>query len=398
MGLAGVGRPLSLFKGLPQKGYDCDVLTVKPVTYWAYEPELLDGLDLQRVFRSGSHDPQRLMYLLGIRKIKQSVAGTTRKATNRFFPDSKTGWVRAAVRLGRTLVENYRYDAILSTSPPISSHLVARTLAREFSVPWVADFRDFWTSHRIEDTYDKPRLVRKGKRLLEEIVNEATAITGVTGAVIDYLGSGTVISNGYDERAEDWRQSPDKKRFVIGLPGNVDSAESIRPLLALLSQLRDDAQAVFDHTVILQLGAVDSEWFLSLLKEYDLENHCEILGYQPRKRCIETLARASMFYIGLSGRLDPQTVPSRIFELLASGRPLLAHAPADSAPARLVELAGAGLRFDDSSCAEALDYLRLHITDFAAGRQQISALPEFARQYSAEAMVEKFVSVLDELR
>ena len=42
LGLAGVGRPLNLFKRLPRFGWDCHVLTVKPVTYWAYEPDLLD--------------------------------------------------------------------------------------------------------------------------------------------------------------------------------------------------------------------------------------------------------------------------------------------------------------------------------------------------------------------
>ena len=45
LGGAGISRPLSLFKHLPEHGIDCDVLTVEPVTYRIYEPELLDGLD-----------------------------------------------------------------------------------------------------------------------------------------------------------------------------------------------------------------------------------------------------------------------------------------------------------------------------------------------------------------
>ncbi len=104
-----------------------------------------------------------------------------------------------------------------------------------------------------------------------------------------------------------------------------------------------------------------------------------------------------MFYLGLSSQLDPQTVPSRIFELLASGRPILAHAPANSAPGSLIESNSAGLCFDDDNREKALDYLRLHIADYIAGHRSVKALPEFARQYSADVMIEKFVSVLDGL-
>ena len=67
------------------------VLTVKPVTYWAYEPELLDGLDTSRVYRSGSRDPQRIMHLLGVRRIKASAIQGSAKITDKFFPDSKVG-------------------------------------------------------------------------------------------------------------------------------------------------------------------------------------------------------------------------------------------------------------------------------------------------------------------
>ena len=53
LGLGGVGRPLNLFKRLPNHGWECDVLTVKPVLYRAYEPELLDGLDQSRISGRG---------------------------------------------------------------------------------------------------------------------------------------------------------------------------------------------------------------------------------------------------------------------------------------------------------------------------------------------------------
>src|SRR5512140_2538291 len=153
LGLAGVTRPLNLFKYLPQHGYDCDVLTVKPVAYRKYEPELLQGLDASRIHRAGSRDPQRLMYLLGIREVNPKTIERGGSLGESLFPDSKVGWVAPAVRLGKRLYRQNSYRAIISTSPPISSHLVGMKLAEQLGVPWVADFRDFWTLRPIEQSY-----------------------------------------------------------------------------------------------------------------------------------------------------------------------------------------------------------------------------------------------------
>ena len=92
LGGAGVGRTLSLFNELGDFGYDSHVLTVKPVVYRMYEEELLEQLDSSRIFRSGSIDPQRLLYLFGLRKVSSKYADGSRLVSKSFFPVSKVGW------------------------------------------------------------------------------------------------------------------------------------------------------------------------------------------------------------------------------------------------------------------------------------------------------------------
>lgn len=398
MGLAGVGRPLNLFKQLPRLGWACDVLTVKPVTYWAYEPELLEGLNKERIFRSGSSDPQRIMHLLGLRHLKTSARAATSKVAERFFPDSKRGWVRPAVRLGRTLIENYRHDVILSTSPPISSHLVGRQLAKDFSLPWVADFRDFWTSWTVEQTYDKPRLVKKGNRLLETIRTETAAVTGVNDKIIDYLGGGDVIPNGFDsDRMVGWNSPPDPDRYAIGVLGNLHDTRVIDPLAEVLGRVRETAPELFDRAGLIQVGSVDPEWLRAELAEHKLADRCEIHGYQPREKTVVLLSKTSLLYIGMSDELDPVIVPSRTFDLLASGRPILAYAPPDSGLARLIAETGNGFCFYKDTVDAAAEYVRGQLSAHAEGRLEPHALPEYSRPYSAETLAERFASVLEKV-
>ncbi len=72
----------------------------------------------------------------------RSLLGRLRDAV--LMPDTKIGWLPAAVRLGRELIDRYRPALLYSTSPPETNHLVALALHRSSGLPWVADFRDGW--------------------------------------------------------------------------------------------------------------------------------------------------------------------------------------------------------------------------------------------------------------
>ena len=65
-----------------------------------------------------------------------------------------------------------------------------------------------------------------------------------------------------------------------------------------------------------------------------------IVDEQPRRRVPAFLDGSFANVVTLRPRKDTHTVPAKIFEYMASARPLLLSA--DSAPQRIVELAGAG--------------------------------------------------------
>jgi len=398
LGLGGVGRPINLFKGLPRYGWDCDVLTVKPVTYRAYEPELLEGLDTSRIHRAGSHDPQRLLYLLGIRRVKAQTISKGRSVSGRFFPDSKIGWVKAAVRKGKSLCERNRYDVIISTSPPVSSHLIGRKLGAAFGLPWVADFRDFWTIYKVEEAFEDSRKIEMGRELLENIRAEASAITAVNASIARYLQKGETITNGYNaELAELWRQPPTGDRFTIGLLGHLHDTREISPLFDLFERLKNLMPERFEKVRLLQVGQVDETWLRGLLKDRNLDMPADILGRQSRRDTIRLLSGAHLFYMGLSDKEGTGFLPGRTFELVASGRPLVAYTPPDSEVGRLVAAYDHGCCFTEDTLDETVAIVEKHIQRFEAGTYEIDPLSEYAQQFSSEALVRKFAQLLDGL-
>jgi hypothetical protein len=401
LGGAGVGRPLSLFRLLPSLGIDCDVLTVKDVGYRVFEPELLNGLDISRIHRSGSRDPQRLLRLVGVRCVGSEPIRHAAPISSRYFPDPKIGWVRPAVRLARRLIRENRYSAILSTSPPVSCHLVAQKVQAETGLPWIADFRDFWTSHRIEDdVMDRARRERAWE-LINFIKDSAAAVTTCNPAISEYLGGGEVIYNGFDDNlVQHWQPPSDKTVVNIGLLGTFDELVPIEPLLKLLAILHERSPNLFDAVRLVQVGQVDPGWLETMLRRCDMPNICTRHGFQSRRRSIEILSESSLLYLSLASSKECGIVPSRLFDMLASGRPILAALPPGSAAADLIGRSDRACCFDPSKPEEVdrgAEFVERIAQQQLSGQLSIAASPEYARPFSAAAMVQKFADVIRNL-
>ena len=395
LGGAGVSRPLSLFKKLPQFDIDVDVLTVKNISYRTYEPELLENLDTDRIYRTGSLDPQRILYLLGMRKIKEKTISKGRSLIDSFFPDSKIGWVKQALKTGRVLVENKQYDAIISTSPPISTHLVAKKLSKEFSIPYIADFRDFWTSYKPKDWYSDRRKIEKATKLLKDIRTSASKVVSVSEPIQKYLQTGEIIYNSYDEeRAQLWKAPPESDSYYIGVLGTLDKLCPIEPLCMLLDKLRNTNQDIFKKIKVLQVGNINDISFYDTLNKYNLTDVFEIHNQQNRKETIDILNNTSMLYMGLNPKFEEGIVTTRLFDMLASGRAVLASVTENSEVAKILK------NFPDSFCytpdnfQSAIEYL---ITQINTNQKKIIPIVEQLMPYSSHTMAEKYSVIIKDI-
>lgn len=57
------------------------------------------------------------------------------------YPDANKGWYKYAVDAGDKLLENESFDAIISSSSPVTTHLIAKKLKDKHDIPWIADLR-----------------------------------------------------------------------------------------------------------------------------------------------------------------------------------------------------------------------------------------------------------------
>jgi len=398
LGGAGVGRPLALYKHLNEFGWECHVLTVKPVAYRIFEPELLNDLPKGNIYRAGSFDPQRLMYLLGIRKVKGSLIARSKPASDKFFPDSKVGWVRSAVKLGKTLLDNRKYDAIISSSPPVSVHLVAQSLTEEYSIPWIADFRDYWTVFNIDKTYqsDKEKIT-EGYKLLDSIKSRAVAITAINDSVGAYVKADHTIYNSFDKDLAKLWDKPDRDKFQIGILGSINDLCPVEPLLKIIAKIRDDNPDLYSLIKLVQVGSVDKKWLIPQLEKYNLTEIIEINGIQKRTDTIKLLSKTSLMYIGLKSENEKGISTGRIYTILSSGRPILGYAPLEGELAKLINSSGNGFIFNDDNLDNAILYLKEQILSVKENKHKFDSLPDYSLPYESDKMAAQFVEILNQL-
>ncbi len=100
--------------------------------------------------------------------------------SNFFIPDARVWWVRPSIAFLKDHLRKHPVDAVITTGPPHSMHLIGQGLKRALGVTWIADFRDPWTDI---DFYQQLKLTRwadaRHHRMERSVLQEADRVVTV---------------------------------------------------------------------------------------------------------------------------------------------------------------------------------------------------------------------------
>jgi len=189
-----------------------------------------------------------------------------------------------------------------------------------------------------------------------------------------------VIPNWVDTRAitpqprdNEWSRAQGlADRFVVMHSGNVGHAQNLDALVLATTYLRDLERLAVP---IIGFGARHVE--MEELAERLEADHVRFLEYQPREALSRSLSAADLHYVGLARGLAGFVVPSRLYGILAAGRPVLVAADAESETARLVEEVGCGVVVPP----DRPDLVAAAIRDAHDGRLDLAAMGAAGRDY-----------------
>lgn len=319
------------------------------------------------------------------------------------IPDREVAWMVPAIVKGLLWrLDGNRPDIVYSSSPPWTGTLVAGVLAGMLRRPWVADFRDPWS--RAPWRGDRQRFAVKASALLERsVIQRAGRVVFVTQAnradFARFYGPDlsrrfTVVPNGCDpEEFEGLPQpQPDPHApFVLLHAGSLYGGRSPIPLFQALAAALEAGVIQRGRFVLRFLGPLGlaSVDIPGLLSSLNLTGMVEFVPRVPRRLSLEAMVSASALLLLQPGHAV--SVPGKLYEYLAAGRPILAIAE-EGETAELVRASGLGISVtgeDQEAMVTALQRLLDMVRSGTA--------PAPREQYDGNTRAEESVAILEDM-
>jgi len=310
----------------------------------------------------------------------------------------------------------WRPDAVLAMSPPLTLGLAGWAVARARRAPFVFNIQDVFPDVAVELGMLTNRRVVAAASWLERVSYQAAdAVTVLSDDLRDNLvaklagrrrgepGKVRVIPNFVDTegirpaaRDNSYRRElgigPEQQ--VVLYAGNVGFSQSLELLVDAARRLHDAGR---DDVVVVVNGGG------SALPDVEraaagLPN-VRFAGLQPKERLPEVLAAGDVHTVPLKRGLAKASVPSKLYSILAAGRPVLASVDPGTEVARTVERAGAGVAVAPED-PDAFHAALVRLLDDPDGRRRMG---EAGRRFvegwaSPAAVAERYEALFAELR
>ncbi len=435
---SGAMRPLGFCRNLPEFGWQPRVLTTTPeCVYPAHQvdeklgkrvPTTVDVMRVpymdrfQQILQSRERFRRLFRKLVGRdlegRQLKDqsvsSAASSSVPHTNvkEFlldwafaFPDRQCGWYAPAVRRVKQIREKEIPDVILATGGPWTSFLVGCTLAKSLNRPLVLDYRDPWNGNPYY-SFNSQLLVRKSQQAEAQACRFASHVIANTEELRDRLIAEygdikkrcTWISNGFDRDVflaeQPASETPDIVTTSGGYElchfGTVYGKRTPRVLLQAISEMFRDGLLKPDAIRLRFVGGWDATDQQCERLAVDLEEHGFLRREPaiPHSLCLAEMKRSSVLLV-----LQPESplqVPAKIYEYVATGRPLLLIG-GEGATANLVNRHALGV-----SSPNEVESIKALLHELATGNRKLVP-PDAARvnRFEYRSLTGELSAVLD---
>lgn len=352
-------RWLKFTKYLPSSGWFPVVLTIFP-EYAAYpfqDPSLFGEIPLDvdvhrtkaiNYFSLYNRDQTKIPhagFASGKGKgLKSSISRFIRG--NFFIPDPRRGWNRYAFHKACELIRAEKISHVITTSPPHSTQLIGLRLKRRFPhLKWVADLRDPWTDIYYYDMFRPSLPARMLDRDLEKRVllkaDRIITVGQTLASVFAFKAKGIeektdVLPNGFDEEDFQGVEALMPDRFTITYVGTLSPAYPVKGFIDAVRDLRIDGRPV----ALRFVGTVPDE-VRSQFPAGDDGSNTEFVSYCEHPEAIRHMMNSSMLLLIIPDHKSNRSIlTGKIFEYLATEKPILFLGPPDGDAARLLTLCG----------------------------------------------------------
>ena len=318
------------------------------------------------------------------------------------YPDDEKTWRRPALDAANRLLKNERFDAIISSSSPVTCHIIAGQLKKKHKILWIADFRDLWTQNHNYPYFWLRKVFEKQLELKTLSLADALVVVSRLDVkkLISFHKDKKVICvfNGFNPKKINEPPANLTSKFTITYTGQIYLGKQ-NPVLVLtaIKELFDEGK-IDKEDVEIRFFGPEQEWLDREITKLKLDNNVKQYGTIARDECIQKQWESQiLLFFNWEDLKEKGVYSGKIFEYLAARRPILATGGFGSdVVENLLQETGAGIYAstieDIKKVLQAfyLEYKQKGKIDFKGNCEKIN-------KYSQKGMAEKFASLLSQI-
>lgn len=318
---------------------------------------------------------------------------------NFFIPDARRFWVKPSLRFLAKKIREEGIEAITTTGPPHSLHLIGLGLKKQFpEMPWVADFRDPWTQISYHEHLQLTPYARRRHLTLEKKVLQTADLVLATSYTdadnFRKLGAkAETLTNGFAGEPVLAKTQKDGKPFTISYVGILEQLRNPVALWQALGEMIREEPSLAGQVKLQFAGTVDAA-VLKTVEDYIPQENLENRGYLSHQASQEVMRSSDLLLLtNFPAERSAGIIPGKLFEYLASGNPILSVGPPKADVAKILEETCAGEHFLYHQKEEMKAYLRALISGESSMERNVAAIAQFSR----ERLTGKLAALLDNL-
>lgn len=366
------------------------------------------------------YTPEVMALVRKLRSQKPSQLSTPSKSKPAFWRnfvvlDPQIGWGVFAFWAGLREILQEGTDVIFSTSPPVSSHMLALVLKWVTRKPWVMDLRDPWTfepiSHYLEQSPLRLRNEQRIERLCFRyadriIINTPQSAARYQKIYPQFTDKMTVITNGFDTAEMEQAinivpsvmQNFEEGTFVISHTGNFERRPNVevdaRPheFLRGIKHLIEARAVERNKLRVIFAGGLPSN-FNTLIEEMALQDVVLLPGRLSHLETLSLIQRSDLLMLYQPYGDGVTYVRGKLYEYLGSGKPILGIVP-EGASRDLMKQYGHHWLVYPGDVETTIEMLRTAIRNAGLDASLPADYPQFERKNLTQQLVELLNSLI----
>lgn len=321
---------------------------------------------------------------------------------NFLIPDPRRFWIKPSVKYLKQFIEENNIDAVISTGPPHSMHLIGIGLKKLFpKIPWIADFRDPWTNI---DFYKELNLTKISdsihRKLEKKVIQNADCITVVSNEMIKEYElfkpkKIELLTNGYDSDDVNSEQIILDTKFTISHIGTLNYSRNPKIFWKMLGEIASENNAFKNDLEIQLVGKTDFS-VLEDIYNYGLTSNLKKIEYLPHNEAIKKQNSTQILLLLINNSANAKGIlTGKLFEYLAAKRPILAIGPTDGDVAKVLEKTSAGKMVDFDDKEKMKEIIMNYYSQFKKGNIAVST--NSIDKYSRKELTKQLSKILETL-